>query len=39
MKLYELLEVVDMNITLEISGLKENYATKADISETRMNLK
>lgn len=37
MKLCELLEVVDMHITLEISGLKEKYAIKSDISEMRMN--
>lgn len=37
MKLSELLEVIDTHITLEISGLKEKYATKSDISETRMN--
>jgi len=37
MKLSELLKFVDTHITLEISGAKKKYATKADISETCMN--
>ncbi|KGE18329.1 hypothetical protein [Paenibacillus wynnii] len=37
MRLRELLTVVEANITLEISGLSEEYVTKKDIPEFRMN--
>ncbi|MCL6604713.1 MAG: hypothetical protein K6T94_17775 [Paenibacillus sp.] len=37
MRLRELLTVVDANITLEVSGAKEEFITKKDIPEIRMN--
>lgn len=37
MRLRELLTVVEANITLEISGSKEEFITKKDIPEIRMN--
>ena len=36
MRLKEILTLIDLRITLEISGEKESYETKADIPETRM---
>ena len=37
MRLRELLTVVEANITLEVSGSKEEFTTKKDIPEIRMN--
>ena len=37
MKLKELLKVIDSELTIEISDIKENYYSKLDIKEEQMN--